>query len=89
MVRVPFANGGRTAKNDHQHESNEEELHVTIATAPSRISLDAHGIIPSGSVIWNPTTSQLYTDALRRGHGALAHGGPLVVDTGKYTGRSP
>ncbi len=62
---------------------------MTITTAPSRVSLAAHGITAGGSVIWNPTTSQLYTEALRRGDGALAHGGPIVVDTGKHTGRSP
>ena len=30
----------------------------------------------------------LYTHALRREEGVLAHGGPLVVDTGRHTGRS-
>jgi phosphoenolpyruvate carboxykinase (ATP) len=33
--------------------------------------------------------SRLYTDALLRGDAKLAEGGPLVVDTGRYTGRSP
>jgi phosphoenolpyruvate carboxykinase (ATP) len=62
---------------------------VTITTALSHVGLDAHGIAPAGNVIWNPTTAQLYTEALRRGEGVLAHGGPLVVDTGEHTGRSP
>jgi phosphoenolpyruvate carboxykinase (ATP) len=40
-------------------------------------------------VHWNPSTSLLYTHTLLRGEGALAEGGPLVVDTGRHTGRSP
>ncbi len=51
--------------------------------------LERHGIDPSGEVLRNPTTAQLYTDALRRGDGQLAEGGPLVVDTGRFTGWSP
>ena len=42
-----------------------------------------------GHVYWHPTTSQLYEHALARGDARLAEGGPLVVDTGKHTGRSP
>ena len=34
-------------------------------------------------------TSQLYTHALERREGRLAEGGPLAVDTGMHTGRSP
>jgi phosphoenolpyruvate carboxykinase (ATP) len=51
--------------------------------------LERHGIVPAGDVLRNPTTAQLYTDALRRGNDRLAEGGPLVVDTGRFTGRSP
>ncbi len=62
-----------------------------MTTTPTRghVGLAEHGIDAVGSVVWSPSTSQLYTDALRRGDGKLAHGGPLVVDTGKHTGRSP
>ncbi|HEU0304596.1 MAG TPA: phosphoenolpyruvate carboxykinase (ATP) [Gaiellaceae bacterium] len=53
------------------------------------VGLDAHGLSPSGHVYWNPTTSLLYSHALLRGEAQLAEGGPLVVDTGEHTGRSP
>ena len=62
---------------------------MTTILTRSRVGLDEHGIDAAGTVVWNPTTAQLYTEALKRGHGALAHGGPLVVDTGTHTGRSP
>jgi len=60
---------------------------MTATTAET--GLERHGIVASGEVLRNPTTAQLYTDALRRGDGRLAEGGPLVVDTGRFTGRSP
>jgi phosphoenolpyruvate carboxykinase (ATP) len=51
--------------------------------------LEAHGLDPRGRVYWQPTTSMLYAHALARGEARLAEGGPLVVDTGRHTGRSP
>jgi phosphoenolpyruvate carboxykinase (ATP) len=51
--------------------------------------LSEHGFEPGGAVHHNPTVALLYTHALRRGDGLLAEGGPLVVDTGAHTGRSP
>src|SRR5215218_3084906 len=56
---------------------------------PRSADLTEHGLEPSGTVHWNPTTSQLYTHAILRGDGRLAEGGPLMVDTGEHTGRSP
>ena len=47
------------------------------------------GIDPTGRVYRNPSTALLYSHALARGDGRLAGGGSLVVDTGKFTGRSP
>src|ERR687898_3312490 len=60
-----------------------------MATTESRTGLGVHGIEAQGTVHWNPSTAQLYTHALERRDGAIAEGGPLVVDTGKHTGRSP
>ncbi|HSF60057.1 MAG TPA: phosphoenolpyruvate carboxykinase (ATP) [Gaiellaceae bacterium] len=60
-----------------------------IATVPDRDSLAEHGIAVRGKVYWHPTTAQLYSHALARGEARLAEGGPLVVDTGEHTGRSP
>jgi phosphoenolpyruvate carboxykinase (ATP) len=60
-----------------------------IATVPDRGSLAAHGIEAQGRIYWHPTVSQLYMHAVTRGDGQIAEGGPLVVDTGVHTGRSP
>jgi phosphoenolpyruvate carboxykinase (ATP) len=59
---------------------------MAITTASS--GLEGHGLDPEGRVHWNPTTSLLYTHALVREEATLAEGGPLVVDTGRHTGRS-
>src|SRR6201994_1287535 len=62
---------------------------MTMTELPGRVDLSAHGIDADGVVYRNPTTALLYSHALQRGDGRLAEGGPLVVDTGKFTGRSP
>ncbi|MEP6637802.1 MAG: phosphoenolpyruvate carboxykinase (ATP) [Chloroflexota bacterium] len=41
------------------------------------------------SIRANLSTAELYEDAIRHGEGLLAAEGPLVVRTGKHTGRSP
>jgi phosphoenolpyruvate carboxykinase (ATP) len=61
---------------------------LTIIDRPED-SLAVHGLRVGGRVLRNPTTSQLYTAAIDRGEGVIAEDGPLVVDTGRFTGRSP
>jgi phosphoenolpyruvate carboxykinase (ATP) len=62
---------------------------MTTTELPGSVDLSAHGIRPAGRVHANPTTALLYMHALARGEATLAEGGPLVVDTGRHTGRSP
>ena len=62
---------------------------ATRTREQGRVDLSEHGIEPQERVFRNPTTSLLYTHALERREGRLAEGGPLAVDTGKHTGRSP
>ena len=53
------------------------------------VDLRVHGITPTGRVVSSPSTPALYEDAIVRGEARLAEGGPMVVDTGRHTGRSP
>ena len=62
---------------------------MTTTELPGYVDLSGHGIEATGRILRNPTTALLYSHALARGDGRLAEGGPLAVDTGKHTGRSP
>ena len=53
-----------------------------------RHGLDDQGISTPASLQWNLNTAQLVEQALVRDEGVLAKDGPLVVKTGKHTGRS-
>jgi len=62
---------------------------LQVFGAPSNSGgLDAQSITGTGNQYWNLETSQLYEEAIRRDEGRLAKDGPLVVATGKHTGRS-
>jgi phosphoenolpyruvate carboxykinase (ATP) len=68
------------------------ERKLSMATTTERSAsagLEKHGIHAGANVHWRPSTSVLYTHALARREARLAEGGPLVVDTGLHTGRSP
>ncbi len=56
--------------------------------AKSSYALSAQGIETSAEIKWNWLTAPLVEDAVRNGEGLLAKDGPLVVETGKHTGRS-
>ncbi len=51
-------------------------------------TLATQGIETSAAVHWNMLTAPLVEESLKRGEGILAADGPLVVETGKHTGRS-
>jgi len=50
--------------------------------------LSDQGINTVATVKWNLLTAPLVEEAVRNGEGILAKDGPLVVQTGKHTGRS-
>jgi phosphoenolpyruvate carboxykinase (ATP) len=60
-----------------------------MANVQSKYGLENHGFQQLGEVYWNLSTPVLYEHALRRGEGVVVDGGPLLVYTGQYTGRSP
>jgi phosphoenolpyruvate carboxykinase (ATP) len=59
-----------------------------FSTRTPRHGLDAQGIGTGATLYWNLETPALVEHAVGRGEGRLAKYGPLVVATGKHTGRS-
>ena len=59
-----------------------------MAERVAKFGLDAQGIATPAKLHWNLTTAPLIEHAVRREEGLLAKDGPLVVKTGKHTGRS-
>ena len=56
--------------------------------AASDFGLVNHGILNPRKVYWNLPTPALYEEAIFRGEARMSHLGPLLVLTGKHTGRS-
>ena len=54
-----------------------------------KVGLEAVGLTNLGGVLWNPTPAALYEEFVMNGEGVIASHGPIVAETGKYTGRSP
>ncbi|HZV79527.1 MAG TPA: phosphoenolpyruvate carboxykinase (ATP) [Candidatus Binatus sp.] len=55
----------------------------------SSIGLESFGIGPVAGADINMSAPALFEEAIRRGEGLTAAAGPIVVNTGKHTGRSP
>ncbi len=53
------------------------------------IDLGARGVLSAASISWNGSVAALYEDAVRGGEAVIAEHGPLVAETGSFTGRSP
>src|SRR5438270_12459842 len=64
------------------------EGQIRVSDRVPHRGLDAQGIATGAEIFWNLTTGPLVEHAVRRGEGLLAKDGPLVVRTGKFTGRA-
>ena len=53
------------------------------------LGLEDFGFGPALGADFNLAPAALYEEAIRRGEGLAAEAGPIVVKTGKHTGRSP
>jgi phosphoenolpyruvate carboxykinase (ATP) len=61
---------------------------VTVTHSKTPV-VTASSFTPGRSIRANVSTAELYEHAIRAGEGIVAAEGPLVVRTGKHTGRSP
>lgn len=56
---------------------------------PSLYGLENHGLQNLGKIFWNLTPPLLVETIIKRGEGVLGDSGPILVNTGFHTGRSP
>jgi phosphoenolpyruvate carboxykinase (ATP) len=69
--------------------TTKEHLANMAVLSGDSIGLESFGVGPVGRAARNLVAAALYEESLRRGEGIAAAAGPLVVLTGKHTGRSP
>lgn len=60
-----------------------------MSGTPSRYGLENYGLTGLKEIHWNLSSEALYEQAVHRGEGLVARGGPFVVNTAPHTGRSP
>jgi phosphoenolpyruvate carboxykinase (ATP) len=65
-----------------------EERGFSLTDRVPTFGLDDQGIVTGAELHWNLTAAPLVEHAVQRSEGLLAKDGPLVVRTGKHTGRS-
>lgn len=68
-----------------QKKAEENQANLTAVL----ISLEGMGIDHKNEVLWNLTPAELIEESVKNKEGQLTDTGALMVDTGKFTGRSP
>jgi hypothetical protein len=63
-------------------------MHEACVTVSLSVSLADQGISTAAAIKANLGTAALVEEAIRKGEGRLTRDGALLVDTGKFTGRS-
>src|SRR3546814_5426662 len=61
---------------------------LTVSQRVPSHGLEKQGFANGAAIHWNLTAAPLIELAVKRGEGLLSKEGPLVVETGKHTGRS-
>jgi phosphoenolpyruvate carboxykinase (ATP) len=78
---------GQGKLREHPFTAGSYRREIVVNRVPAH-GLADQGIVTSAEIHWNLLTPALVEQALKRGEGFLAKDGPLVVATGKHTGRS-
>jgi len=68
--------------------NNKTPAEGVAQTRKADYNLSNHGVANLRLAYWNLSTEALYEEAIFRGEGATAVGGPFTANTGKHTARS-